>query len=95
MNATRCCHSKDLQLKDPLERVLRRVLVLGTPLMLDSSVGPAVVSTPGRTVPGLIPVPVGGCRAEGPGCGEPRATRAGPLFPIVGTACPVTLGHSR
>lgn len=77
------------------ESLKERVLVLGTPLMLDSSVGPAVVSTLGRTVPGLVPVPIGGCRAEGPGCGEPRATRAGPLFPIVGTACPVTLGHSR
>lgn len=73
MSSTRCFHSKDLQLKDPLESLMERVLILGAPLMLDSSsVGPALVSTPGRTVPGLVPIPIGGYRAEGPGCGEPR-----------------------
>ena len=96
MNSARCLHSKDLQLKDPLERVF----ILGPPLMLGSPVGPALGSAPGRTDPWLLSVPTGGCRAgrcraEGPGCGEPGATRAGLLFPLVGSACPVTLGHSR
>ena len=57
------------------ESLMERVLILGTPLRLDSSVCPALVSTPGRTVPGLVPVPIGGCRSEGPGCGEPRQAR--------------------
>lgn len=96
MNSARCLHWKDLQLKGPLERVV----IMGPPLMLGSPVGPALGSAPGRTAPWLLSLPTGGCRtrccrAEGPGYGEPGATRAGLLFPLVGSARPVTLGHSR
>lgn len=45
----RCLHSKDLQLKTPLERVL----ILDLPLVLGSPIGLAPGSAPGRTAPWL------------------------------------------
>lgn len=82
---------------------MKRVLILGPLLISNSRMRPALGSAPGRAVLWLLPVSTGwenGCKtrshkAEGLGYGDSGASRAGSLFPLAGTACPVTLGHFR